>query len=129
MFMARSLLVALLTLSIFVFAGCNSTVSAPSRPATVPVSAMWSGGKDGGAWYDCSFTPGESTNLCAIYSERGALWVRASYEIKGQRRAATKEEFRNPGINYIPHATEIYLSGNKTLVAVKILYEADAEHL
>ena len=127
--MAKSHLVALLTFSIFVVAGCRSTVSAPSRPATVPLSAIWSGGKDGGAWYDCSFTVGESTNLCAIYSERGVLWFRASYEIKGQHRAATKEEFRDPGIDYIPHATEIYLSGSKTLEAVKILYEADAEHL
>jgi hypothetical protein len=127
--MAKSPLVALLTLSIFVLAGCNSTVSAPSRPATVPLAAIWSGGKDGGAWYDCSFTAGESANLCAIYSERGVLWFRASYEIKGQHRAATKEEFREAGIDYIPHATEIHLSGNKTLIAVKILYQADAEHL
>jgi hypothetical protein len=111
------------------FMGCRSRVNAPTRPGAVPLSAIWSGGADGGAWYDCSFLQEEPTNLCAIYSEKGALWFKARYELKGEHRAVTREEFLQPGVDYIPHATEIYLQGRKTLVAVKILYEADAEHL
>jgi len=110
--------------------GCHPEVNAPpTRPGSVPWSAIWSGAADGGAWYDCSFVQGESTNLCAIYSEKGTLWFKAAYELKGEHRAVTKEEFLQPGVDDIPRATEIHLRGGKTLVEVKVFFEADAEHL
>ena len=101
--------------------GCRSNVNIPTRPGTVPLSAIWSGGADGGAWYDCSYKAGESTNLCTIYSESGTLWFQAKYELRGQHRPVTKEEFLHPWVDHIPDATEIHLDGGKTLVAVEVL--------
>ncbi|MBS1851734.1 MAG: hypothetical protein JST79_12535 [Acidobacteria bacterium] len=86
------------------------------------MSAIWSGGADGGAWYDCSFKAEESTNLCAIYSDNGALWFKAKYELRDLHRPLIKEEFVHPWIDHIPDAREIHLDGGKTLVAVEVLY-------
>jgi hypothetical protein len=110
---------------LFLLVGCQTAPKIPRRPATVPPSAFWSGGLDGGAWYDCSEDKHARANTCAIYSDRdGRLWIKARYRLKGDNRSATKEEFLNPVIDHIPDATEIYLHGGKKLVAFQVLYQA-----
>ena len=94
-------------------------VKEPTRPAAVPKSAMWSGGPDGGAWFDCTFKADQSYNLCSVYHEGGTLWIRAKYRLKVYNRPATKDEFLDPGMGA---SDEIDLNGGKTLVTVEVLY-------
>jgi len=113
----------LAALTVFL-SGCSSSVKPPGRPGAVPTSAIWSGGADGGAWYDCSENRRSNVNECAIFSDEGKLWIRAQYKLKNQNRAATKEEFRHPWIDHIPDAKEIHLDDGKILIAVQVLYTA-----
>ena len=118
-------LALLLVILEFFLIGCRpGAVTAPTRPAAVSKSAIWVGGTDGGAWYDCSFIAEEPYNLCAIYSDDGVLWIKAKFKLRSLDRPAKKEEFRNPWVDHIPDATEIHLDGGKTLVAVQVLYLA-----
>jgi hypothetical protein len=97
---------------------CNQgEVKPPPRPSTVPTSAIWSGGSDGGAWYACSFSAKDS-NACSIYSDDGTLWIRAHYRLQDEKRAATISEFQHPFVDFIPDVRTIYLEGGKKMVRI-----------
>jgi len=44
------------------------SVAVPARPANIPASAKWSGGEDGGNWFDCSPRP-DSRYFCLVFSD------------------------------------------------------------
>ena len=44
------------------------TLPSPERPVNVPTSASWSGGADGGAWFDCKELEFPRFQ-CAVYAE------------------------------------------------------------
>src|SRR5215212_10027994 len=96
---------------------------APKRPHGVPSAAIWSGGGDGGAWFDCNLEHAKQANLCAIYSDNdGSLMIRARYQLEGEHRGATADEFQQMWIDRIPSATVIHLANNKSLRAIEVLY-------
>jgi hypothetical protein len=113
----------LFTLLLGCLSGCKRPATLRERPSSVPQTAIWSGGGDGGAWFDCKQNSSAHTTDCAIYSDRdGTLLIRARYQLAGTKRGATVEEFRDPYIDRIPNATTIYLARNKELLATEVLY-------
>ena len=86
----------------------------PQRPATVPPSAEWAGGIDGGEWVDCSEAVG-GYNHCQVFEEtKGLLLRKSQYLLKGLGRPATRSELR---YRYVS-GTEILLQGGLVLVEV-----------
>lgn len=116
-----ALMVIFISLDIF---GCNrSENKSPGRPQNVPLSAIWSGGLDGGVWFDCREDIQNNSNECAIYSDqKGELWIKARYQLQEERRMATPSEFRDPYVDHFPDATVIHLANHKKLVATKVFY-------
>lgn len=93
------------------------------RPSNVPASAIWSGGADGGMWYDCSEDVAARSNKCSIFFDPGGyLLITARYQLQGSQRAAKKDEFRNMTLGGQPWGSVIYLDGSKELHAIEILY-------
>lgn len=84
--MMRRVLSGLL-LSISVLGGCDSydpanPVVPPPRPISVPASASWAGGMDGGNWFDCKIK--SKKYECVIYTdydESGYLISKGEYSI------------------------------------------------
>ncbi len=62
----------------------NGSVSVPSRPASVPPSAVWAGGQDGGAWFDCSMTgTTEGRFHFTIFDDGGNMWEEGLFQWTG----------------------------------------------
>ena len=73
---------ALLTLLVSV--SCNSTPSAPPRPPNVPLSAVWVGGRDGGAFLDCTAST-DSLYACSVYNDAtGDVWASGKFAPEGR---------------------------------------------
>ena len=86
----------------------------PQRPATVPPSADWAGGIDGGEWVDCSVGV-DGYNHCQIFEQtKGLLLLKSRYVLQGLGRPATRSELR---YRYVS-GKEILLQGGLVLVAV-----------
>jgi hypothetical protein len=66
----------------FLILACTKT-SPPPRPASVPKSATWAGGSDGGAWIDCRFEFKEPYvgYHCDVYKDGGAHWASGTYAL------------------------------------------------
>jgi hypothetical protein len=95
----------------------------PARPSSVPASATWAGGADGGMWYDCSEDVATRSNKCSIlFDPGGNLLITARYQLQGSQRAAKKDELRGMTLGGQPWGSVIYLDGNKELHAIEILY-------
>ena len=107
--MTRQVFLAVLLTSLV---GCTGG-AVLKRPKNVPGTAVWSGGPDGGDWFDCAV--GESTmfNNCTVYADvTGAVVESGRYQLKGSNRAATKDE-----LQYAYHSKgEIFLKNNKALI-------------
>ena len=74
--------------------GCTIT-SDPDRPQNVPASAVWSGGPDGGNWFDCDSEKNSAYNNCTVYADvTGAVIETGKYQLKVEKRAATKNELQ-----------------------------------
>ncbi|MGG7663908.1 hypothetical protein [Dyadobacter sp. BHUBP1] len=68
--------------------GCSET--GRSRPITVPETAVWKGGPDGGVWVE--FVSVTSTTINAnIFSENGQIWERGLFKKKGSCDIAKSE--------------------------------------
>jgi hypothetical protein len=91
--------------------GCTTRPEIPPRPSSVPKSATWAGGADGGAWIDCK---GVGENFrCVIYNDRsGEVWARGEYELqpRGADRSLTYGGF---------DGDTIHLVGNRRLVRIR----------
>jgi len=55
-----------------------------ARPSSVPVSATWAGGADGGAWIDCKYIHGLMYR-CAVFDNQGELWSEGNYALDRPR--------------------------------------------
>jgi hypothetical protein len=95
--------------------GCSRSIPAPERPKNVPATAMWSGGPDGGDWFDCDYDPKRDWNNCTVYSDvTGVVGESGRFRLKDEKRAARKEELR---YSYYSLG-EIHLSNNQMLVRI-----------
>lgn len=60
--------------------GFGTKVSEPARPATVPETAIWAGGADGGAWIECVVDESENANWCTVWNDQtGSVWARTHF--------------------------------------------------
>jgi hypothetical protein len=66
----------------------------PSRPRSVPESARWTGGLDGGTWVDCSARAADKYNWCKILDEEGRPVYAAMYRLRRLNRPAATRELR-----------------------------------
>ena len=75
---------ALLLLTLLGGLSCKRTPSVPQRPVNVPQSAIWAGGRDGGAFIDC--TPSTHTNyLCSVFNDvTGDVWMSGKFVVEGR---------------------------------------------
>ena len=63
------------TLALAVFVGACAGPTAPPRAQGVPLSAVWAGGVDGGAWIDCRKGEGDGLFRCEVYDDFTAARV------------------------------------------------------
>jgi hypothetical protein len=60
--------------------GFEPQVVVPERPSSVPISAAWAGGSDGGAWIECSVDPEKNANWCTVWNDQtGDVWARTLF--------------------------------------------------
>jgi hypothetical protein len=99
---------------LIMLSGCTG-VSDPERPGNVPATAIWSGGPDGGNWFDCDSGKNSEYNNCAVYADvTGVVIESGKYQLKDERRAATKNE-----LQYAYYSVgEINLKNNKLLIRI-----------
>lgn len=92
--------------------GCQAKVAAPPRPATVPASASWAGGADGGAWINC--TPLDTGRFaCVVFDDdRGTVWARGEYLLQGPASATSQTTRQYRSFNGV----QIDLVGGQALV-------------
>jgi|RhiMethySRZTD1v2_1073278.scaffolds.fasta_scaffold04614_6 hypothetical protein len=122
---SRNYLKLLAILALISSTFCTNKRASPPRPAQVPLAAIWSGGAEGGAWYDCTVDRKDGINVCAVYSESdGKLSFKASYRLKNVNRAASAEELKDPVIDVL-NGHCIYLADQKTLVPVEVLFNSE----
>jgi hypothetical protein len=71
---------------------CTSHAMPPARPSRVPLSAVWTGGADGGAFIDCHVRT-DGLNDCTVYNDgTGDVYMQGTFELKGTARGATDAE-------------------------------------
>jgi hypothetical protein len=99
---------------IILLSGCTS-VSEPERPPSVPMTAVWSGGPDGGNWFDCDSKRDSEYNRCTVYADvTGVVLESGRYQLRDEKRAAMKNE-----LQYAYYSLgEINLRNNKLLLRV-----------
>jgi hypothetical protein len=102
-----------LTLTPMLLLGCKQR--SPARPAGVPSSAVWAGGADGGAFFECLPSQKGEPNACTVYDDStGAIYLSGKFVLQGQTRGAKADELRYDGTN----GTRIYLDHNQVLIPV-----------
>ena len=68
------------------------------RPSSVPSSAKWAGGPDGGSYVECSIDKEHNANKCTVWNDyTGQIVESGYYRLSNQNRAATKDELRIKG--------------------------------
>ena len=78
--MRSSLLVALAGL--FLALGTGHSRAEPARPLTVPSSAFWLGGPDGGVFVQLKLVTAPGIYSGSIYHPDGALWYRGRFLLR-----------------------------------------------
>jgi len=87
------LLVVFLSVTSAISAGCKQ--QAPSRPKGVPASAVWAGGVDGGAFFECAPSRQGEPNTCTVYNDRtGEVYMKGKFVLAGQSRGAKADELK-----------------------------------
>jgi len=96
--MIRKIFIAIVSLIFLAFlffyiAMSNAETVVPQKHNNIPSSAVWSGGPDGGAWYDCKKIE-KFEYSCTIYNEytgdvedKGEFRLKAYYYDKALKKA------------------------------------------
>jgi hypothetical protein len=72
---------------------CERDPQPKERPHDVPLMAVWSGGRDGGAYFDCS--AGGSANECTVWDDgTGAVKMTGKFLLVKEKRAAYTTELQ-----------------------------------
>jgi hypothetical protein len=108
------LVVSLGTFLIASMLGCKKAELRPkNRPAKVPMTAIWVGGADGGAYIECK--AGVRANQCTVWNDyTGDVWMNGAFMLQKQNRAATPNELRYS----FPDGEKIYLENGLVLSKV-----------
>ena len=88
----------------------------PERPESVPASAVWDGGVDGGNWIDCQLIDSLSSVFdCTVYEDfNGEILFKGNMKFEGEKISLT--ELRK--ILGVYGGSEIYLKNGKKLIAL-----------
>ena len=62
------------------------------RPTTVSAGAKYVSIIKNGTWFDCSIDSRRNVNVCTAWDYKGRLLITGDFRLKGQNRAATKDE-------------------------------------
>jgi len=90
--------------------GCKR--HAPARPAGVPASAVWAGGEDGGAFFECTPSQKGEPNACTVYNDRtGAIYMSGRFVLRGETHGAKADELKYESAD----GNKIYLEHNLVL--------------
>ena len=77
-------------------AGCEHDPQPKERPHDVPPTAVWAGGPDGGAYFNCS--TGGTANQCTIWSDStGDVVNSGRFTLENKNRGATSAELQFHG--------------------------------
>lgn len=87
---ARTAAIFLLPL---MFACKPTPVLAPPKPPSVPASAVWAGGADGGAWIDCTAMSSKRRYKCSVWNDFGDPWIRSGDYLLGSAASLDFEAF------------------------------------
>lgn len=88
-----------------VLSGSRFPIHAPARPSGVPAIAYWSGGPDGGNWFNCT-RPSFEIWECSVYTDTtGTLVAQGKYKLAADPQ---RREFQP---NLLVSDREIQLSG------------------
>ena len=62
------------------------------RPSSVPLSAVWAGGPDGGGYIDCVPSQKGEANPCTVYNDgTGDTWMSGAFMLDSQRGASAAQ--------------------------------------
>lgn len=118
---------SLSTIGLLLLTACGQAI-APARPPEVPASADWVGGKDGGAWIECSAGISDDANMCTVYQAySGEVWVSGLFVLEASGRPASAGELDFAFFNGVA----IGLKGGEILVPVaswREEKERDSQH-
>jgi hypothetical protein len=80
------------------FAAC-SRIEPPAHPASVPGSAVWAGGSDGGAWIDCRLAYKEPyvAYTCNLFQDVGRPLASGTYVLADVRYERGKPVYQPTG--------------------------------
>lgn len=92
---------------------CGS--STPARPASVPASAFWCGGADGGAFVDIT-ARGKGRYQGSIYTEAGDVWFQG--EFRQDPKLPAKMPKRGTSWCEGWDGTRLYVRGGGALIAL-----------
>jgi hypothetical protein len=100
--------------------GCNGSRSEPSkRPSSVPESAVWAGGADGGIYVLCTVDETLNVNRCTIWDDYTGRSRSGSFRLAGENRAAMQSELVYRGAMMMSnYQGTITLKGGKRLEAI-----------
>lgn len=95
----------------------KKTMQKPEKPKTVPRTAIWDGGIDGGNWIDCKYADSlNNTFYCVVYEDyRGKILYEGIMKLEGEK-VRLGELQKTLGIY---SGDEIYLKNNKKLISVE----------
>ena len=89
--------------------GCDSSMTIPRKPDNVSASAVWSGGPDGGHWFDCENGGNKFRYKCVIFNDyNGEIITRGSFVLRksiwnesiGRATYVETEAIESPQYNY-----------------------------
>ena len=67
----------------------------PERLPSIPETAVWAGGADGGAWIECFLDMEKSANWCTVWDDRnGHVRARTFYVLRDTGEPVTETELK-----------------------------------
>lgn len=105
----------LLMIGICFMTACATEPTVPPHPKSVPASAVWAGGTDGGAFIECSYDSETRLNKCTAYNDHtGEIETTGTFKIAGPSRANEADKFRYSAFD----GNRIYLMDGSILTKV-----------
>ena len=100
--------------------GCTGCRLEPlKRPASVPESAVWVGGADGGGYVFCTVDEGRNVNHCTVWNDYSGQSRSGTFRLSKEGRAATQSELVYEGAIMMSDVQgTITLKGGKLLEAI-----------
>ena len=93
--MKLELQVAGCVIALILHTGCTSKATAPTKPSGVPPIAVWTGGVDGGSFFECDTDTAHNVNRCLVYNDHtGDVAGGGFFRLADANRAATRDELR-----------------------------------